>query len=183
MYTKVVAASAVAVCVAFLLAAGEPQKQSDMNSAKAAVTMPAVQLVGQDSKIDTAKFVLVTNEDDWKKLWAEHTGVAPSYSPPRHAAPKIDFKKYTVIGMFNGKSTNTDGQIVESIQHEANAIRVRFDAASFQTSSPGGTGVSTTSFGLWVIEKTDKPIILETPANVTKGGHSGWKEVKRFETK
>lgn len=180
------AAAVFALPVAALLAVGQPEKAPTKQVVIEAKTMPAVQFVGQDSKIESAKYVLVTNVEDWNKLWAEHTGVAQSYSPPRYTAPIIDFTRYVVVGAFNGKSTNTDGKIVDAIRLDPDAVRVRFHTASFQTarSGPGDDpGTATSSYGLWVIEKSTKPIVLEEPAQTTKAGSSGWKEVQRFEIK
>ncbi len=140
-----------------------------------------MQFVGHDSKITTQRFELVKSEAAWTSLWAQHSGRAESFSPPeRHSAPKIDFERFMVIAAFNGSSTNTDALIAESVSADENAVRVRFDRASFQTSGPDGGAMNTTAFGFWVVERSDRPVILEQPAPRSKGQNIRWTEVKRL---
>jgi len=160
---------------------------SGVDEAPARDVLPAVQFVGHDSKIAEPRFVLARDEAAWAKIWAEHTGVAAGQGPPtRHAVPKVDFSRYMVVGAFAGAGVNADGLIAESVRVAGDAMRVRFETSSFQTFSAGpgkDTGVKTSCYGLWVIEKTDKPIVIERGVQQLKNAPVQWKEVKRFDAK
>jgi len=150
-------------------------------------TLPAVQLVGHDSRITTPRFVLVRDQPAWDALWAEHTGAAlKEGAMGRHAAPKIDFSRFMVVGMFGGAVTNTDGEVAQSITVTDDQVRVRYESSTFQTSSFGGNGdpgVNTSPFGLWVIQASKLPVVIEEGRRGLKDSPVSWKEVKRFNAK
>ncbi len=150
-------------------------------------TLPAVQFVGHNSKITTPRVVLAEDQPTWTLLWCEHVGLDASVTPPtRHLVPKIDFTRYVVVGVFGGEMTNTDGEVAEGVVISDDAVRIRYVSSTFQTSSFGGNadpGVKTAPFGLWVIEKIKKPIVIEQGTRGLKDSPLSWKEVKRFEAK
>jgi len=160
---------------------------SGLGEAPSREVLPAVQFVGQDSKIAQPRFVLAKDEDAWLKIWTEHTGAAAGQSPPaRHAAPKVDFSRYMVVGIFDGAGVNTDGLIAQSVLVRDDVVRIRFETSSFQTFSSGpgrDQGVKTSCYGMWVIEKSDKPIVLERGMQQLKNQPMQWKEVKRLDAK
>lgn len=148
-------------------------------------TPPAVQLVGQNSKIAEPRFVLIRDEQAWAKLWFDHTGVEINGGPPvRNAAPIIDFNRYMVVGYFRGKCVNHDGEIASSVVVSEDELRVRFEASTFQTmsSDPGkpDTGAKATPYGLWVVSRTDNAIVVEEGRRGLKNDPVTWKEVHRF---
>ncbi len=176
-----VAISAAALIASFAgLAAKAPP-------APAGDTLPAVQFVGHDSRVATPRFVLVRDEKAWALLWSEHTGIDASFTPPtRHAVPKIDFTRYMVVGVFAGATTNTDGELAQTVLVDGDGVRVRYMASTFQTARFDGKadeGVKTTPFGIWVIEKTDKAVVIEEGSSGLKDAPVVWKEVKRFDVK
>lgn len=179
---NVVVSSALSIVLFIGLAA-----MSERKTAPTKVFLPAVQFIGQDSKISTPRFVLIKDDAAWSSLWAEHTGAAEAITPPtRHATPKIDFARFMVIGAFGGATTNTDGQIASSVVVSDDSMRIRYEASTFQTASFGGKGdpgVKTTPFGLWVIERTDQAIIIEQGARGLKDSPIEWKQVSRFDAK
>lgn len=150
-------------------------------------TLPAVQLVGHDSKIVTPRFVLIRDQGAWEALWAEHTGIDAKHGAmARHAAPKINFARFMVVGAFEGAVTNTDGEVAESVTVTGDKVRLRYERSTFQTSSFGGkpdAGVKTSPFGLWVIEASTMPIVIEAGQRSLKDSAVSWKEVKRFDPK
>lgn len=149
--------------------------------------LPAVQLVGHDSKILSARFVLIRDDASWEALWAEHAGAAQKEGAMwRHAAPKIDFSRFMVVGVFGGATTNTDGEVAQSVTIADDRVRVRYESSTFQTASFGGQGdpgVKTAPFGLWVVEASDLPVVIEQARRGLKDSPVSWKEVKRFEGK
>ncbi|MFN0136362.1 MAG: hypothetical protein ACKVS9_09640 [Phycisphaerae bacterium] len=150
-------------------------------------TLPAVQLVGHDSKILTPRFVLVRDQEAWDALWAEHTGVDVKHGAmARHTAPKIDFARFMVVGAFGGATTNTDGEEARSVSLSDHAVRIRYESSTFQTSSFSDrpdTGVKTSPFGLWVIEASNMPVVIEEGRRGLKDSPLSWHEVKRFVVK
>lgn len=150
-------------------------------------TLPAVQFIGAASKIDAQRHVLVKDKESWNTLWSEHTRSKSSLIPPtRFDAPKIDFSRYMVAGVFKGASTNSDGEVCLSVLDSPDAVRVRFRTSTFQTASIGAgedQGVKATCYGMWVIEKSDKAVVLEQAIQGLKADPLRWQEVKRFEEK
>lgn len=181
--TRTIVASAVLslasfVGIAAIAATTDPKREF----------LPAVQLIGHDSKVHTSCFVLAQDEVAWAKLWAEHTGTGASDTPPtRHATPKVDFSKYMVVGAFGGERTNTDGQRVLRVLEDEENFRIQYEATTFQTSSGLGgkvdSAVKTTPYGLWVIEKTAKPVVIEEGIQRSKNSPIEWKVVEKFESR
>ncbi|MFN0133361.1 MAG: hypothetical protein ACKVW3_12645 [Phycisphaerales bacterium] len=182
-HRHVIAASSVALVLVFAGVASRgmsaPAPAKDMLS--------AVQLVGHDSKIMTPRFVLVRDQPAWDALWAEHTAAAlKEGAMRRHAAPKIDFARFMVVGVFGGAVTNTDGEVAQSVTVTDDQVRVRYESSTFQTASFGGngdSGVKTSPFGLWVIEASKSPVVIEEGRRGLKDSPLSWKEVKRFDAK
>lgn len=149
--------------------------------------LPAVQFVGHDSRITKPRFVLITTEADWNQMWWEHAGIDNPHMPPtRHRVPKVDFSKYMIVGVFAGASINTDGQIASAVVSGPDALRVRYERSTFQTSSGlgggKGGGMDTAPYGLWVVERSEKTVILEEGRRDSglKANPITWKEVHRF---
>src|SRR5690606_7910744 len=64
---------------------------------------------GADSSIPTAGVRVVTDDEGWVKLWAEHT------APELMEAPVMDFENEFVLAIFGGKSFNSRGYFVNEI--------------------------------------------------------------------
>lgn len=142
---------------------------------------PCVQWVGHWSERAAPGFVIVRDEAAWRALWADHTGVlAKEGAMKRHAAPKVDFERWMVVGCFSGVNINGDGEVARSVAEDGGALRVRFVSSSFQTAGPGGGGVDVRPYGLWVVPATDKPVVVER-GHITKDPREGvrWDEVWR----
>jgi hypothetical protein len=181
--STVVVSSALSIVLFIGLAA-----MSERKTAPTKEFLPAVQFVGHDSKVTSPRFVLLKDDAAWSALWAEHTGADAAITPPtRHATPKVDFARFMVVGAFGGARTNTDGEIVSSVVDSEDALRIRYEASTFQTASGFSgevdSGVKTSPFGLWVIERTDKPIVIEQGTRGLKSSPIEWKQVTRFDTK
>lgn len=177
----------VASSIAFVFALAGVASLGMSASAPAKETLPAVQLVGHDSKIVTPRFVLVRDQAAWDALWAEHTAAAlHEGAMGRHAAPKIDFSRFMVVGVFGGAVTNTDGEVVQGVTVTDDQVRVRYESSTFQTASFGGngdSGIKTSPFGLWVIEASTSPVVIEEGRRGLKDSPVSWNEVKRFDAK
>ena len=145
----------------------------------------AVQWVGSDSKHEPG-FVLVQTEQDWRILWAAHTGLASDAGThgalDRHFAPKVDFARFSVVAYFRGPDTNRDGEVLQSILREPDQTTLRFEPSNFQTASFDGEnrGVPTTSYGIWLIPRTAGSIAVEEARWGTMVEPMHYVEVARF---
>ncbi len=141
-----------------------------------------VQWAGAASK-HPAGFALVLDQAAWRALWSAHTGSPASHSPPgRHAAPIIDFTRCMVVAWFTGPTTNTDGVLLETVAVGKDLVRLRVEHSTFQTAGQDGRGgaVDTTPFGIWVIPRSDAPIVVEEARRSLKRDPVTWVEVHRF---
>ena len=58
-------------------------------------TLPMTTIArGPNSLIQEARQVVVQNDNEWRALWREHAGAAPT--------PQVDFARFTVIALFTG---------------------------------------------------------------------------------
>ena len=148
------------------------------------VTMPSrpyVSIAGHDSAITERRCVRVADAKTWAALWAEHRGDRlETNASGWPTTPAIDFDTCMVIAVFRGEAWNTNGEFVESIAEVDGAVRVRFDSSTFQTIGPDGGGVRVTSFGIWIIAKTARPIVVEENVQGMINRPPKWKEQWRF---
>jgi hypothetical protein len=196
MRTPVVALFALAPLAFALLAASAGTLPAPRTAATArtsapradAAHPPAVQLLGHDSKIDRARFQLVTDAQTWRALWAEHTGRPVSYTPPdRHDAPEIDFSRFMVVAAFAGEITSTDALRAVDVTRGADALRIRYEPSTYQTAlappAPNQPAPNrpapATPFGLWIVERTDAPVLIERAARDGKDAPARWEPVWR----
>jgi hypothetical protein len=140
---------------------------------------------GADSKITAPTTVRVDTAEEWAQLWERHTGrpVAPG-ERRRPTSPDVDFGACTVVGVFEGEGWNGDGLVCAEWRADGDVVRVRCDRLSYQTGGPDGGGVKVTVYGLFVLPKTDKPIVVEERLP-TKGEpeKDRWGEVARLKAK
>jgi hypothetical protein len=140
---------------------------------------PLVTFAGDGSKIAARRFVKVTSKDQWAALWLEHTGQAAAvgeyqwfYNPGK--VPEVDFEQCMVLGVFQGGRWNSAGIEVEEILADGKRTVVRFDDRSFQTEGPDGGGVQGRPFGLFVLPRDTKPIVLEENVQSLIGAPPEW---------
>lgn len=148
---------------------------------------PGVMLYGPESSIHERRFERIRDQQAWNALWAQHARdfgdrAAQGWLLP----PRIDFTTYEVIAFFRGPAANTSGEVVELVELGFDQVWLRFDSITFQTASgPGssdalGGAVRSHPYGLWVIRRTDKPVILEENVQGLKNAPPVWREQHRF---
>ncbi len=152
----------------------------------AVVTRPIVSWSGPRSAIAESEFVLITTRDQWRDLWSRHTGGKGERLVAHGSGqviPEIDFGRHMVVAYFRGSDVNSDGEIVKSIHETDDAVVVRFDSYSFQTAGFGGDGgaASVTPYGIWLLPRIEKPVIIEENVQNLKAGEPVWRERHRFE--
>ncbi len=142
---------------------------------------PCVSFNGAHSSIGTPRIEIIRDAAAWKALWVEHRGDRVDTSVYGPEAPVIDFTRYDVIAVFSGEAWNCNGHFVVDVADLAETRRVRFDSHTFQTAGPGGGGVKSRPYGIWVLPRTARPIVLEENVQGLIGHPPVWKERARFE--
>ena len=141
---------------------------------------PFVTWWGPDSRITKREFIRVTDGDQWRTLWARHMDLKDAggfYGPP---IPEIDFTQCMVVGVFEGWQTNTRGLTAVSVTEEEERVVLRYDwqSRSYQTSEMVDR---VTPFGIFVLPRSGKPLVIEVDTNGLKDRGPSWKERARFE--
>ena len=151
-----------------LSAAEGPRKQ-------VAELRPYVSWSGAHSKFAERLCLRVTTTEDWAKLWERHAGKGAD-------VPVVDFGRCMVIAAFQGKAWNSDGVKATSITEEVGRILVRLDERGYQTggSGPDGGAVRVTAYGLFVVPRSAKMVVVEENVQNLLGHPAVWKERKRF---
>ena len=143
---------------------------------------PYVSFGGHYSLITERQFVRITTAEQWQKLWDRHRGEdIPRNALGWSAIPQVDFDTCLVVAFFRGNAWNTNGEFVVEMADRHDAVRIRFDSSTFQTAGPDGGGVRVTPFGMWVIPRTGKAIVIEENVQGLIGREPKWKEQHRFE--
>lgn len=162
-----------------------PQR-SDAQQVSSPLNKPLVSWIGAYSKVEKGLEILrITDEAAWKATWLRHVGDKAEKTALGHeAVPEIDFGSCIVLAVFRGKSVNNNGEYIVSIEDRGADVLVRFDSRSFQTMSIGpgpdkGEGVR--PYGLFVLRRTDRPMVVEENVQNLIGAPPKWKEQARFE--
>jgi hypothetical protein len=138
-----------------------------------AALRPYVSWSGAHSKLAERLCLRITSQEEWAKLWERHAVKGTD-------VPQVDFGHCMVVAAFQGKASNSDGVVAKSITEKAGRILVRLDERFYQTLGPDGGGVRVTAYGLFVLPRSSKPVVVEENAQSTIGAPAVWKERKRF---
>ena len=147
-------------------------------------TKPLVAFTGPDSKIDQPAYELVKSKPDWINLWLRHTRKPPKkdydefYNPDR--VPEVNFDKCMVIAIFSGKMTNVAALEAVSVTDGSTAIAFRFRERSYQTAGPNGGGKAATPYGLFIVPRSSKPVVVQEGNKEYKNSTETWDEVVRL---
>jgi len=123
---------------------------------------------GPESRISKTEYLRIMSKEDMKKLWTRHLG--------GDDAPVINFEQNMVIAIFKGKHWNSRG-ITANCTQDDETIKFRFDMNYYQTM---GGGDEVTSYGLFVIPRSTKPVVLEEDTQGLIGYPPVWTEKGRF---
>jgi len=146
---------------------------------------PYVIMSGADSHISTPSCLRIITESQWDTTWLEHMGwekkqIYDQYYN-RLGIPIIDFNKCMVIAIFLGKSWNTAGITVISIQEENDQIVLGFDLKSYQSMEPGD---QVKPYGIFVLSNSNKQVLLQINRQSfesrIKKDPPVWKDYQRF---
>ena len=142
---------------------------------------PYVTFRSGESRINTRSYRKVIAFEDWADLWIEHTGAKRhkgkyNWFYNEAGVPFVDFERCMVIAVFQGEGWNSAGVRVVTITEEEDHILLRFDDQSYQTMGPDGGGQRVTPFGIFVLPRSKKPVVLEENVQGLIGKPPKWKE-------
>lgn len=137
---------------------------------------------GPDSAVTERGYFRVQEEEDWIKLWERHIGKpAERDNIGRPFMPRVNFERCMVVAIFQGEGWNSNGVTVESISQDDERILLRFDESTYQTAGIDGGGVKCRAFGIFVLPKSDKPIVIEENVQGLIGHPAQWRERARLQ--
>ena len=136
-----------------------------------AVLRPCVVLTGADSHVSERSYHRITSATEWVARWRKHKGKKPDDAPA--GLPLVDFDRFMVIAIFQGRAVNSAGLKAVSITVNEDRIVFRFDDDSYQTA---GEGKDVTVYGFFVVLRSNKPLVLEEDVQGIIGEPPVWKE-------
>jgi len=162
--------------VAVILPAPEAWAQpiADMPVAKPLLTMH-----GRNSKITKRKLLRITTAEDWWALWAEHKTGSPKPKdlPGNLDFAELDFEKVMAIAVFEGQGNNCRGYTSHSITEVQDRLVVRLHAHTYQS---GVDTPVTQAWGILIIPRSSKVVVLEHDVRALLDDPPEWKEWARF---
>lgn len=143
---------------------------------------PLVGWSGARSGVDDKQILRITSAQQWADVWSRHVGEKLEKNRFGQAqAPEIDFDVCMVVAIFEGRTWNSDGLRLEPITEDDDHILLRFGHLSYQTFGPDGGGVRVTPFGIYVLPRSAKPLVVEKDTNNLIGKPPVWTQIVRFE--
>jgi hypothetical protein len=140
----------------------------------------AVVWFGQNSHLTRPVVKLIQTKRDWANTWLTHAGAKRRAGDTEfefyneHAIPMADFGRFMVLAVFGGRETNNAGYGLYGVSGHREGLRVRIVPHAFQTGGPDGGAVSTTPYGMFLLPRSDKTVIVEEP--IYEGMRiKGWK--------
>ena len=181
----------------------EPQEESSHSEAEDdSMPVPVyVTFSGANSHVAEKRQYRITSEKEWRDLWRRHFGHKPNEEQPLAPlwtvpyVPDVDFDQCMVVAVFLGGSKNSAGVKTASVTEDRECLRLRFRDLAYQTSIlPGPVPIdprwaarikeiqdgAVTPYGMFVLPRSSKPLVLEEGVPVNKGGPPVWKERHRF---
>ena len=134
------------------------------NRAATHALKPLQSLHGRYSKIVQPKLLRITTDDEWRSLWAEHTG--GEAEPAAGINP--DFRQEMVIAIFEGSGSLCSGFDVDSIAETSDCITIRVHRFGFQvtlSTSADSSAWTSQAWGIFILPRSDKKIVLEQDKN------------------
>lgn len=105
-------------------------------------------LSGENSNIKSSQFLLVQTRDDFRSLWAQHSGSVSA------VIPEVDFGNNSLIAVFSGTKQSSGFNIsVTSAVESANDLRIFVDLSKDRSVS---RNVVTSPFSMVLIPKSFK---------------------------
>ena len=138
-----------------------------------------VSMHGAQSGIHKKRYERILKQEDLDTLWRDHREVKGNTSAETF---DIDFKQMMVIALFAGDKQQNRGLLVKTCRDQGKEIVVRFQELSWQTSGVIGDSkeTRTSPWGLVVIPKSSKKIIVEWDTQTNKNQPPEWERWAQF---
>ncbi len=141
-------------------------------------------LTGHDSQVTKAQFRPAASQKVFDELWLMHKGDSVTKAAQGWPMiPQIDFNACYAIFIFGGDTANTNGYRVRDVITEVDAITVRYETDSYQTSSFNGIdhGNAVRPWGLILIPAPKgRTVILEQNVQGMRDTEPKWKQRVTF---
>jgi hypothetical protein len=157
----------------------EPKEPEPMG--KDEPVKPLVSLLGQHSKIVKRGYHRIESDKGWEALWLRHQTGKPQLQnnpPDGFQEGIVDFKRCMVLAVFQGEGENCAGYKVHSIQEDKERVLVRVQGEYFQSL---GDAAKTEAWGVFVLPRSGKPVVVELDTKSLIGGPPKWTKVAEFE--
>lgn len=180
MDTRGLASLAVVVILATLVIA----QQDVVRTPPKDTARPAlVEYMGRDGNIMGREFHRIMDSAEWVEVWARHAHKQKKDLEWAGSYPKIDFTRCMVVAFFRGKAVNTRGEELKEVDEDGGTLRLRFCSSTYQSMSFEGEdlGEPAVSYGIWVLPRSTKAVVVEEDVQSVIGGSPIWKEQARFE--
>lgn len=141
----------------------------------AGVIKPYVALSGAQSRITEPSFLRIGSAEKWAELWQRHVGEQTKVD--EYTNMEIDFERAMVVAVFYGQTQNAAGIRAVSITEDAAQITLRFQVSGYQTV---GVSTNTTPYGIFVLPRSSKELVVEENVQEAKHAPPVWKERARF---
>lgn len=142
------------------------------------VLKPLAFFTGADSAINKPEFLRIGSNENWEVAWRRHQGLSldESYTSMK---PKLqfDFKACDVVAIFRGTGTNRKGIRLVGITETDTEVLIRYEDNSYQTE--GGSD-QTTVYGLLLLPRSEKIVVVERNGQRIKGEPAAWREEARL---
>jgi hypothetical protein len=177
----VVATLAVACVAGALAARSQPQ-----TAQPALHTLPCVQWYGPHSAINAPAFVRIVDQSTWDELWARHRAEKIELNLRNWpVVPLVDFDRHMIIASFGGDDSVNDGEQVQQVFRDGDALVIRFASLTFQTAviDPDADlrPLTCTPYGIWVVERHAGPVRIEQDKDRLLTEPPNWVEVHTFD--
>jgi hypothetical protein len=146
---------------------------------------------GSNSKVMERGCFRITTREEWTDLWLRHTGQsAPAlyrsgqfnhWAVP-DGVPQVDFTRCVVVAVFQGPKSDSAGFDIAGVVDQGEATMLRLverwsqSAASSEPTPP----VPISVFGLFVLPRSNRPLVVEESVQHHLGKPLIWKEHVRF---
>src|SRR5690349_14803431 len=164
-------------------AMGAFQREGPRAAPKETARPALVEFIGRDGKIMAPEYHRITDAGEWLEVWARHTGKQKKDLEWSGACPKVDFTRCMVVAFFRGKTLNTRGEELQAVDEVEGKLRLRFWSSGYQTASLDGAdrGEPSVSYGIWVVARSTKALVIEENVQDLIGKPPVWKEQMKFD--
>ena len=133
-------------------------------------------MTGAYSKVSNRYYAVVTTEKEWERIWEKHSGQSETVLSGGGTRFTVDFDRYIIIAVFQGIQPDSRGVVAQSVDDTPAMTVFRFTNRWVSTSgeTPARTGAPYTPFGIFVIPRTPKDVVLFEEVHGVKSQHPAY---------